>query len=46
MIAGKALSERTIFDGRNIYDPEQLADLGIRYYGIGRSNLKLLNASA
>jgi len=43
---GKALSERTIFDGRNIYDPEQLADLGIRYYGIGRSNLKLLNASA
>jgi UDPglucose 6-dehydrogenase len=36
------LSEQTIFDGRNIYDPELLADLGIRYYGIGRSNIKLL----
>ncbi len=36
------LSERTIFDGRNIYDPELLAELGLRYYGIGRSNLKLL----
>ena len=40
------LSEKTIFDGRNIYDPEQLADVGIRYYGIGRSNLKLLNTHA
>lgn len=27
-----------IFDGRNIYDPAMLGELGIRYYGIGRSN--------
>ena len=27
-----------IFDGRNLYDPDTLATLGIRYYAIGRSN--------
>jgi UDPglucose 6-dehydrogenase len=25
-----------IFDGRNIYSPEQLRDLGFTYYGVGR----------
>lgn len=30
------LSEPVVFDGRNIYDPGTLSDLGIRYYGIGR----------
>ncbi len=30
------LSEPVIFDGRNLYDPELMARLGIRYYGIGR----------
>ena len=25
-----------IFDGRNLYDPERLADLGWTYYAIGR----------
>ena len=28
-----------IFDGRNIYDPAQLRELGFDYYGIGRSNM-------
>jgi UDPglucose 6-dehydrogenase len=35
-----ALKERlktpVIFDGRNLYDPDYLAQLGIDYYGIGR----------
>jgi len=31
------LSEPVIFDGRNIYDPEDLAALGFRHEGIGRS---------
>lgn len=30
------LSERAIFDGRNLYDLEILKQYGIRYYGIGR----------
>ena len=30
------LKERAIFDGRNLYDPAQLADLGIEYHAIGR----------
>jgi UDPglucose 6-dehydrogenase len=28
-----------IFDGRNIYDPAIMADLGFRYHGVGRSHL-------
>jgi len=32
------LNEALIFDGRNIYDPTALAQLGFKYYGIGRSN--------
>jgi UDPglucose 6-dehydrogenase len=35
---GKELSEKTIFDGRNIYDPANMTDLGFKYFGIGRSN--------
>ena len=31
-----SLSEPVIFDGRNIYDPDTMAELGISYYGIGR----------
>ena len=30
------LKSSVIFDGRNLYDPTMLANLGITYYGIGR----------
>jgi UDPglucose 6-dehydrogenase len=34
-MAGR-LNNRLIFDGRNLYDPEALAESGFVYYGIGR----------
>jgi UDPglucose 6-dehydrogenase len=27
-----------IFDGRNLYEPQAMQELGIEYYGIGRHN--------
>jgi UDPglucose 6-dehydrogenase len=30
------LGDRAIFDGRNIYDPQKIKELGFDYYGIGR----------
>lgn len=30
------LRERTIFDGRNVYDPIKVKSLGYMYYGVGR----------
>jgi UDPglucose 6-dehydrogenase len=32
----KLLSEKVIFDGRNLYDPQDMKDIGYIYYGIGR----------
>lgn len=32
----KSLTDKVIFDGRNIYDPDKMMDLGLAYYGIGR----------
>ena len=32
------LKTPVIFDGRNIYEPQAMSDLGFKYYGIGRSN--------
>lgn len=31
----KLLKNKVIFDGRNIYDPEEVRELGFAYYGIG-----------
>lgn len=31
------MAEPTLFDGRNIWDPELMRDLGFRYQGVGRS---------
>lgn len=39
-----ALKEPLIFDGRNLYDPERLANRGFIYYGIGRG-ASLLSSS-
>lgn len=32
----KLMKTPAIFDGRNLYDPKVMADLGISYYGVGR----------
>ncbi|HAI58679.1 MAG TPA: UDP-glucose 6-dehydrogenase [Xanthomonadaceae bacterium] len=31
-----ALREGVVFDGRNVYDPRQVEEAGLAYYGIGR----------
>ena len=33
----KDLKEKVIFDGRNIYNPEQMREFGYTYYGIGKN---------
>jgi UDPglucose 6-dehydrogenase len=32
----RALKEPVVFDGRNLYDPQELRDAGLVHYGIGR----------
>ena len=34
----KLMKEQVVFDGRNIYDPEEMKENGITYYGIGRKS--------
>ena len=34
------LSEKIIFDGRNVYDTEQMKDLGFQYVSIGRPKVR------
>jgi UDPglucose 6-dehydrogenase len=33
---GKLMKEKIIFDGRNQYNPEEVAEFGFEYHGIGR----------
>ncbi|MCH9741706.1 MAG: nucleotide sugar dehydrogenase [Proteobacteria bacterium] len=35
------LTEAVIFDGRNIYGPQQIAEHGVVYLGVGRCNISL-----
>lgn len=35
----KLLKRKVIFDGRNIYDPEEISSMGFDYLGIGRQKL-------
>ncbi len=35
-LLASSLKDKVIFDGRNIYDPEKISELGLTYYGIGR----------
>ena len=37
-LLSRTLKAQIIFDGRNIYNPERVADYGLRYVGIGRSS--------
>ena len=32
----KAMKEPVIFDGRNIYNPKRMKELGFKYFGVGR----------
>ena len=34
-VIGKILKNKVVFDGRNIYDRQELRELGFDYYGIG-----------
>ena len=35
-ILEKLMNQKTIFDGRNVYDPEEMEELDFTYYSIGR----------
>ncbi len=41
----QAMRTPLVFDGRNLYDPHQLAAAGITYIGVGRNNFALLRAA-
>lgn len=38
-VVEKLLKNKVVFDGRNIYDPEEMTENGFEYHGIGRSNV-------
>ena len=42
----EALADKVVFDGRNIYQPAEVEEAGIAYYGIGRGRSVKSNGSA
>ena len=40
----KLMGQKVIFDGRNIYDPDEMRDFGFEYYSIGRAEIILNGA--
>jgi UDPglucose 6-dehydrogenase len=40
----KQLSDRAVFDGRNMYDPKKIEGSGLAYYGIGRGRSLYVNS--
>lgn len=38
-ILEKIMNQKLIFDGRNVYDPEEMRELGFQYYSIGRETI-------
>jgi UDPglucose 6-dehydrogenase len=38
-ILEKLMNNKLIFDGRNVYDPEEMKDMGYTYYSIGRETV-------
>jgi UDPglucose 6-dehydrogenase len=40
-ILEKLMNEKTIFDGRNVYDPEEMEEQGFNYYSIGRNAVRV-----
>ncbi|WP_282056328.1 UDP-glucose dehydrogenase family protein [Maribacter luteus] len=41
-ILDKIMNNKLIFDGRNIYDPEEMKDMDYTYYSIGRATINAL----
>jgi UDPglucose 6-dehydrogenase len=42
----RLMHDKTIFDGRNIYDPQELCSLGFNYFSIGRASMVMHEFSA
>ena len=38
-LISKKLLSKTIFDGRNLFEPEQMKDLGFHYESVGRKKI-------
>ena len=45
-LVAERLSERVVFDGRNLYDPERMKRRGFTYYAIGRGAGTAVGAAA
>lgn len=44
-ILEKIMNQKLIFDGRNVYDPEEMRELGFQYFSIGREAVNVENAN-